>query len=103
MSTAGKFVAAGIVLGILGGFALFAFWTDVEFPFLSVPRINTSTSTTASPAQSDGQPLFRCDGRRRCDQMTSCEEAMFFLKNCKPIELDEDKDGIPCEIQWCQK
>ena len=101
MPAAGKIVATGIMLGVIGGFALFAYWTDVEFPFLSTPRIGTGTG--ASPSQADSKPLFRCDGRTRCEQMTSCEEAMFFLQNCPRTELDQDKDGIPCEIQWCQK
>jgi hypothetical protein len=44
----------------------------------------------------------RCDGRIYCSQMTSCEEAMFFLKNCPNVEMDGGKkDGIPCEKQWC--
>lgn len=44
---------------------------------------------------------FRCDGRTRCSQMTSCKEAKFFLKNCPNTEMDGDGDGIPCESQWC--
>lgn len=50
----------------------------------------------------DGKVTFQCDGRTRCPQMTSCEEAMFFLKNCPNVEMDGGKsDGIPCEKQWC--
>lgn len=49
-------------------------------------------------------PLFRCDGRTQCEEMTSCEEAMFFLKSCpRTADLDKDTDGIPCEVQWCQR
>jgi len=44
---------------------------------------------------------FRCDGRTRCSQMTSCKEAKFFLKNCPNTVMDGDGDGIPCESQWC--
>jgi endonuclease YncB( thermonuclease family) len=44
----------------------------------------------------------RCDGRTRCSQMTSCAEATWFLKNCPGVEMDGDRDGIPCERQWCQ-
>jgi hypothetical protein len=29
--------------------------------------------------------------------MSSCGEAMFFLKNCGLSNLDRDGDGIPCE------
>ena len=43
----------------------------------------------------------RCDGRKRCTQMRSCEEATWFLKNCPGVEMDGDGDGVPCERQWC--
>jgi hypothetical protein len=46
---------------------------------------------------------FKCDGRTRCTQMTSCEEAKFFLKNCPNVKMDGDGDGIPCEEQWCKR
>jgi hypothetical protein len=44
---------------------------------------------------------FKCDGRTRCSQMTSCKEATYFLKNCPDTTMDGDHDGIPCEKQWC--
>jgi cold shock CspA family protein len=46
-------------------------------------------------------PLFRCDGRTHCTEMTSCEEATFFLKSCPNVAMDGDHDGVPCEQQWC--
>jgi len=45
---------------------------------------------------------FKCDGRQYCSQMTSCEEALFFLNNCPNTKMDGDRDGIPCEKQWCK-
>lgn len=54
----------------------------------------------ASPAAT-AAPAWRCDGRRRCTQMHSCEEAKFFLAHCPGVEMDGDHDGIPCEQQWC--
>lgn len=44
---------------------------------------------------------YHCDGRQHCSQMTSCEEAEFFIKNCPDTKMDGDNDGIPCESQWC--
>ena len=44
---------------------------------------------------------FKCDGRTYCSQMTSCEEAKFFLKNCPNPKMDGNNDGTPCERQWC--
>jgi hypothetical protein len=34
--------------------------------------------------------------------MTSCAEATWFLKNCPGVEMDGDRDGVPCEQQWCR-
>ena len=45
---------------------------------------------------------FQCDGRTHCSQMTSCEEASFFLKNCPGVKMDGNNDGVPCEKQWCR-
>jgi Excalibur calcium-binding domain len=44
---------------------------------------------------------FRCDGRTYCSQMTSCEEATYFLQHCPNTKMDGDGDGVPCEKQWC--
>jgi endonuclease YncB( thermonuclease family) len=44
---------------------------------------------------------YRCDGRTHCSQMTSCQEARFFLMNCPGTKMDGDNDGVPCEKQWC--
>jgi hypothetical protein len=54
---------------------------------------------TKSPRQSTAS--FRCDGRTYCSQMTSCEEATYFLKNCPGTKMDGNHDGVPCEKQWC--
>ena len=43
---------------------------------------------------------FSCDGRQYCSQMTSYEEAKFFLQNCPNTKMDGDNDGIPCERQF---
>lgn len=44
---------------------------------------------------------YRCDGRVYCSQMTSCQEATYFLKHCPNVKVDGNHDGIPCEKQWC--
>ncbi len=40
-------------------------------------------------------------------QMTSCEEATFFLNNCPGVKMDgrngDHGNGIPCERQWCNR
>ena len=61
----------------------------------SVPVVERSTP------ELQVSPPYQCDGRTRCSQMTSCAEAMFFLRNCPGTEMDGDGDGVPCEQQWC--
>lgn len=54
-----------------------------------------------SPRGEPGAGTFRCDGRQHCSQMRSCEEATFFLRHCPNTKMDGDRDGVPCESQWC--
>jgi endonuclease YncB( thermonuclease family) len=56
-----------------------------------------------APATASVSGKYRCDGRMHCSQMTSCEEATWFLKNCPGAKMDGDNDGVPCETQWCNK
>ncbi len=45
-----------------------------------------------------------CKKKIYCSQMKSCAEAKHYLKICgKYAKMDGDKDGIPCERQWCKK
>lgn len=44
---------------------------------------------------------FKCDGRTMCSQMTSCQEATYFLNNCPGTKMDGNHDGVPCQEQWC--
>ena len=53
-------------------------------------------------AESIPSQQFKCDGRTYCSQMTSCQEATFFLQNCPGVKMDGNNDGIPCEKQWCK-
>jgi endonuclease YncB( thermonuclease family) len=58
----------------------------------------SNTSGGESPAN---KAQYSCDGRTHCSQMTSCEEATFFLRNCSGAKMDGNNDGVPCERQWC--
>lgn len=38
-----------------------------------------------------------CGSKSKCSQMSSCEEAKFYLSQCGLRKLDRDNDGVPCE------
>lgn len=65
------------------------------------PNLKTSPAATVVPAAPPAA-LFKCDGRRYCSQMTSCEEATLFLAHCPAVRMDGNHDGVPCEKQWCK-
>ncbi|MDQ7090549.1 MAG: excalibur calcium-binding domain-containing protein [Methylococcales bacterium] len=44
---------------------------------------------------------FQCEAKKTCSQMSSCAEALFYLKECGVKRLDGDKDLIPCEGTKC--
>ncbi len=77
----------------------------VQFPLNATPGIATEASTDRSPgalssAAVPAPPRFVCDGRMHCSQMTSYQEAKFFLQHCPDVKMDGDNDGVPCERQW---
>ena len=55
-------------------------------------RGSRSTAVATTPAEN-----FTCGSKTYCREMTSCEEAMFYLQQCGLNRLDGDGDGIPCE------
>ena len=56
-----------------------------------------STAPVSTPATSTAAGGFTCAGKRYCREMTSCEEAKFYLARCGVSSLDGNKDGVPCE------
>ena len=69
-------------------------------------RRATTTATAAekpAPTTSITPSGLSCDGRQYCSQMKSCAEAKYFLANCAGVKMDGDKNGIPCEKQWCTR
>ncbi len=70
-------------------------------PTLAGPTEPAGTPEKIAPATRAATSRYQCDGRTYCSQMTSCAEAKFFLANCPGVKMDGDRDGIPCEEQWC--
>jgi len=64
----------------------------------------TQTELEDLPAidlRSSSRSRFACDGRIYCSQMTSCDEAKYFVAHCPNVKMDGNGDGVPCEKQWC--
>ena len=83
------------IIGVVGG---------MLYPKLEARRhrSNMAAQPAAAMPSAEQNAQFRCDGRQYCSQMTSCAEAMFFIKNCPGTKMDGNNDGIPCETQWCK-
>lgn len=81
-----------VAIGLLGWYGI------TKYQSYSSSRSNDvfTEGDEAVPSQS-----FSCDGRTRCSQMRSCDEAICFVRNCPGIKMDGDGDGVPCESQWC--
>ncbi|MEZ8996492.1 MULTISPECIES: cold shock domain-containing protein [Vibrio] len=69
-------------------------WRKNDLPILSKPDLS-SQNRNPPPLK------FYCEGKIHCREMTSCEEAMFYLRNCPNVKIDGDNDNIPCERQHC--
>jgi cold shock CspA family protein len=52
------------------------------------------------PIKQIEQVQFQCQGKIRCTEMSTYEEAIFYLQNCPGTKMDGDYDGIPCEDQF---
>ena len=40
---------------------------------------------------------YTCGSKNSCREMTSCDEAKFYLQQCFLLRLDDNNDGVPCE------
>lgn len=56
-----------------------------------------ANGTAKAVEQKQEAKKFTCGTKTKCGEMISCEEAMFYLKECGLTRLDGDKDGTPCE------
>jgi len=69
----------------------------VEGTGMSGTTQEVGTQQTDSGGTSGGAG-FSCTGKKtKCAQMTTCDEAYFYLNTCGRKTLDGDKDGVSCE------
>jgi len=90
--------SAAILMALVLGLGVF-----VYAKFFNRTLVTTQQTTVRPRAQPVAAPraAFSCDHRKHCSQMTSCEEAHYFLANCPNTQMDGDGDRVPCEQQWC--
>lgn len=67
----------------------------------SFSQVTGKNSARQAVVLEEQESSFICDGRQHCSEMSSCEEAEFFNRNCPDTKMDGDNDGIPCERQLC--
>jgi len=93
----GSFLAMAASIAFVGVFIFLVYQA-------LMPRFKGLISPATIPASVSAAEMpgrYSCDGRHYCSQMTSCDEATYFLRHCPGTEMDGDGDGVPCESQWC--
>jgi hypothetical protein len=101
-----KKVMVGVMVGALGMFA----WQRLMQAAPAADAVEEIESAEAedydveptSEQPGSREEGFKCDGRTRCSQMTSCAEAKYFIKHCPGAEMDGEGDGVPCEGHLCR-
>ncbi|EKO4004371.1 cold shock domain-containing protein [Vibrio fluvialis] len=82
----------GLVLSTALALAVLIVSTFALYLFVIKPKLNPPNYENMG---------FSCKGKVYCSQMTSCDEAKFYLAKCPNVKIDGDRDGIPCESQHC--
>ncbi|WP_350997446.1 excalibur calcium-binding domain-containing protein [Shewanella sp. TB7-MNA-CIBAN-0143] len=99
----GRVIMLIILLGV-GIFGYKQYQKMTATPVLTNENVEQMewTPTVSKPSSINLQPQFRCEaGKTHCSQMTSCEEATFYIRNCPGTQMDGNNDGVPCERQFC--
>ncbi len=97
-----SFASRGIALAQVAGLGVYGY-SEFSRP-ANGPRPGQAAAPAVGIADLARPPpaaRFRCNGRTHCSQMSSCDEARFFLKNSPGVKMDGNNDGVPCEQQWC--
>lgn len=84
-----------LIIFIIGGFIFYR--NSAYFKSSSTTNDNSIPKETIT----SNSNIYSCSGKVYCSEMTSCEEAKYYLANCPEVKIDGDGDGIPCESQWC--
>lgn len=99
-SRVGQVIALVLLIG-LGVFAFKQYQSHTHRIELEAASTEPSPAPLPVSGRGESPAGFRCDGRRTCSQMTSCQEATWFINHCPGTEMDGNHDGTPCVKQWC--
>lgn len=96
---------AGAFASAIVGLALLLMLACVGYVWYSNPNTTLSASLYKIVSARDAlrpHPEFQCKPEKSsCSKMASCAEALFHQERCGVTGMDGDRDGIPCEQQWC--
>lgn len=91
---------AGLSLIVLLLPAAYVAWVRISHPGSTVSASFYKIVFAREALKSNTE--FRCTPKKSsCSAMTSCAEAFFHQERCGVSNMDGDRDGIPCEQQWC--
>jgi len=97
--------SAEAFLSAIAGLALLLMLGYVGYVRFSHPNSTISASVYKILSARDAlksQPEFQCKPEKNsCSKMASCTDALFHQEKCNVPDMDGDRDGIPCEQQWC--
>jgi hypothetical protein len=89
-----------LIILAVAGFQIYNKYSTPVITNADLASLNSPTEEV-SEFSSFNEERYSCDGRQHCSQMSSCEEATFFINNCPNTKMDGDRDGVPCERQHC--
>ena len=87
-SWSGKLIPLLVLVGLFSIYSRFSAESMAPLPVSSFNQEEVSTPQATTF-------IRQCDGRQHCSQMTSCEEATWFLQHCPNTKMDGEGDGIP--------
>ncbi len=90
-----------LVLIVVAGYSAYKRYLKQKIQAVSSNESITSINIPVKKARKSVKENFSCGGKTHCSEMTSCEEAKYYLNNCPGTIMDGDGDGLPCERQWC--
>lgn len=90
-----------ILMGLLSVFYLYQTFSANPLP-IPMPEFLKELMKKNDVSDPANLSRFSCQGKRHCSQMSSCDEAKFYLRNCPNVKIDGDRDGVPCERQLCR-